>query len=69
MSFGTVPGHPDAFQIEYIVPLGAGVFDITIENTGWPEGCLTEMLDWAAWDLISVPTDESRFGQVKALYQ
>jgi hypothetical protein len=68
LSLATVPGHPDAFQIEYIVPLGAGVFDIVIENTGWPQGCLTEMLDWAAWDLVSVSNVSASFGQVKALY-
>ncbi len=65
-NFGVVPGHDDAFFLEYIVPLGAGVFTVCIENTGWPEGCLNDLLDLAAWDLASVGTRFDSFGTVKA---
>lgn len=67
-SLASVPGHPDAFAIEYVVPLGANLFTITIENTGWPEGCLTEILDLAAWDLASVPVETISAGALKSSF-
>jgi len=66
LSFATVPGHDDAFSIEFIVPQGSGSFQITIENTGWPEGCITDLLDLAAWDLVSVGSSPASFGVVKS---
>lgn len=65
LSFDTVPGHDDAFSIEFIVPQGSGSFQICIENTGWPQGCITDLLDLAAWDLQSVGDANVTFGQVK----
>ena len=67
-SLASVPGHPDAFAIEYVVPFGVNTFTITIENTGWPEGCIDDILDLAAWDLAVVSDDVKTIGSVKALY-
>lgn len=68
LGLSTVPGHPDAFSIEYVVPLGVNTFTITIENTGWPTGCVPDIIDLAAWDLVSVSTGSASFGQLKALF-
>lgn len=62
------PGHPDAFSIQYEVQPGTNTFYIWIENTGWPEGCLDDLIDYAAWGLESVGTESASFGQVKALF-
>ena len=40
---------------------------MTIENTGWPEGCI-DLLDFAAWDLLSVPAPDQGFGPLKATF-
>ena len=66
LNLSNVPGHPDAFSLEFVVPLGAGVFDICIENTGWPEGYLNDLLDWAAWDLQSVAVEKPRFSELES---
>jgi hypothetical protein len=68
LTLTSVPAHPDAFAIEFVVPLGVNTFSIEIENSGWPEGCLTALLDFAAWDLMSVHTRETSFAGVKAQY-
>jgi len=63
----SVAGHPDAFAVEFVVPETVTTFSMTIENTGWPEGCF-DLLDFAAWDLLSVPSRESSFGPLKAAF-
>ena len=68
LSLQSVPGHPDAFAIEMLIPEGADQFNICIENSGWPDGCLEDLLDWAAWDLAAVGTDATSIGKIKALY-
>ena len=68
LNLASVPGHPDAFAIEFIVPFGLNSFTISIENTGWPEGCITDILDFAAWDLASVPVEIISIGSMKSQY-
>lgn len=62
------PGHPDAFAIQYEVQPGTNTFYIWIQNTGWPEGCIDDLVDLAAYGLKSVATESSSFGAVKALF-
>lgn len=62
------PGHPDAFAIQYEVQPGTNTFYIWIQNTGWPEGCIDDLIDLAAWGLKSVTVESASFGAVKALF-
>jgi len=66
---GYVPGHSDAFMMEFQANrTGDWIFDIIIENTGWPEGCVPNIKVLMAWDLLSVPVESVTWGWVKALY-
>lgn len=63
----TVPGHPDAFALEFIARAGLQNVMITIENTCWPAGCI-DLLDFAGYELLSVPSEGTSWGSVKALF-
>ncbi len=67
LGLDSVSGHPDAFAVEFVVPPTATTFTLTIENTGWPEGCV-DLLDFAAWDLLTVQSGPSSFGPLKACF-
>jgi hypothetical protein len=69
LSLSAVPGHPDAFAVEFVAPPGTTTFTMEIQNSGWPEGCLDGILDFAAWDLLSVPTEETGLGPFKARFR
>jgi hypothetical protein len=67
LGISSVPGHPDAFALEFIARAGLQSIQITIQNTCWPQGCVT-LLDFAGYVPLQVPTDTSSWGAVKALY-
>jgi hypothetical protein len=67
IALSVVPGHPDAFALEFIARAGLQNVSITIENTCWPAGCV-ELIDYAGFELLTVASDGSSWGSIKALF-
>jgi hypothetical protein len=71
ISHATVPGFPDAFALDFAIPLGTQTITITVTDTGWPEGCIdpADFLDFAGFDDLSVSTESMSWGGVQALFR
>ena len=65
------PGFPDAFGLEFAIPLGTQVITITITDTGWPEGCIDvdDFVDFAGFEDLSVSNETISWGSLQALYR